>query len=127
MGPLILQIAQAYTLLGSVVAAVFVLWGVERVAPGARGAWTFRPLIVPGVILLWPLVLWRWRVLARGEDACRRHRPPRRAQHLIALALAVAVPVLLATGVLLRQDGPQERPAVPLARAATDAGKAVSP
>lgn len=115
MAGLVLDVAQGYAMIGIVVAAVFVLWGVGRVAPDARGAWTFRPLIVPGVIALWPLVLWRWWAVSRGEDAAARHRPPRRAQNLVALALAVAIPVVLAVGLLARQDGPGERAAVMIA------------
>lgn len=126
MAGLVLDVASAYALLGGIVAAVFVLWGVGRVSPDARGAWTFRPLIVPGVILLWPLVLWRWRVLARGEDAGARHRPPRHVQDLVALALAVAIPLVIATALVIRQDGPHERPAVPLAKANAASGGAAS-
>ena len=126
MATLVLDLAHGYALLGIAVAAVFVLWGVGRVAPDARGAWTFRPLIVPGVILLWPLVLWRWWLIARGGDGCARHRPPRRGQDILALALALAIPLLIATGLVVRQDGPSERPAVPLAKADGAAGGAAS-
>jgi hypothetical protein len=35
------------------------------VDPAARGAYAFRPLLLPGLVLLWPLVAWRWAVLAR--------------------------------------------------------------
>jgi hypothetical protein len=127
MTSVILNIAQGYALIGCAVAVVFVLWGVGRVAADARGAWTFRPLIVPGVILLWPLVLWRWHVLSRGKEVGgRAHRPPRRAQDLLALALAVAIPLVLATGLVVRQDGPKERPAVQLSKATDDVRKAAS-
>ena len=51
---------------GVVVAAAFLLGGgIERVAPAARGAYAVRPLLAPGVVLLWPRVLWRWAVLTR--------------------------------------------------------------
>jgi hypothetical protein len=50
---------------GAVVAAAFLAFGLDRVAPAARGAWAFRPLLVPGLLLLWPLVLWRWAILER--------------------------------------------------------------
>ena len=56
----------AYAALGAGVAAAFLLFGIERVDPAARGAYAFRPLLVPGLMLLWPLVLCRWRVLARA-------------------------------------------------------------
>jgi hypothetical protein len=55
----------AYAALGAVVALAFLTVGIERVDPAARGAYAFRPLLLPGVILLWPLVLWRWWRLER--------------------------------------------------------------
>ncbi|MGE3246505.1 MAG: hypothetical protein AB7F96_01385 [Beijerinckiaceae bacterium] len=58
-------IAKVYAAIGIVVAAAFVFFGLDRIDASARGAWSFRPLIVPGVILLWPLVLARWLTLER--------------------------------------------------------------
>lgn len=68
---IIVLIVKAYAAVGALVAAVFLLWGVDRVEPSARGAYAFRPLVAPGAIVLWPLVLWRWRALERekGEHA----------------------------------------------------------
>ncbi|MEM7069343.1 MAG: hypothetical protein AAF478_10715 [Pseudomonadota bacterium] len=54
---------------GLAVAAVFILFGIERVEPHARGSLGFRPLLIPGLTLLWPLVLWRWWVLETGREA----------------------------------------------------------
>lgn len=65
---IIVSIVKAYAAVGALVAAVFLLWGVDRVEPSARGAYVFRPLVAPGVIVLWPLVLWRWRALERGKS-----------------------------------------------------------
>lgn len=56
----LILIAKAYAIAGAVVAAAFVFFGMDRVDPAARGSYAFRPLVVPGVLLLWPLVLWRW-------------------------------------------------------------------
>ena len=55
--------AAVYAAIGLVVAAWFVLWAIERADPGAHGAYAFRPLLVPGAALLWPLVLLRCRRL----------------------------------------------------------------
>lgn len=57
----------AYGGIGLAVAAAFLLVGFDRVDPAARGAYAVRPLLLPGLVLLWPLVLWRWRILARGD------------------------------------------------------------
>ena len=64
----IIWIIQVYGGIGLAVAAAFLLFGIERVEPYARGSIGFRPLLVPGLVLLWPLVLWRWRVLAGGRE-----------------------------------------------------------
>lgn len=66
---LLVVAATAYAAAGGAVAAAFLLFGLDRVDPAARGAYAFRPLLVPGLMLLWPLVLWRWRVLARRPGA----------------------------------------------------------
>ena len=58
-----------YLLCGLVFAAPFVLAGVGRIDPhAAHGTWGFRLLIMPGTILLWPLLAQRW---LRGV-----HEPP---------------------------------------------------
>jgi hypothetical protein len=59
----------AYGGIGLVVAVAFLLVGIDRVDPAAQGAYAVRPLLLPGLVLLWPLVLWRWRVLARQGGA----------------------------------------------------------
>ena len=51
---------QIYGICGGGVAVAFLLFGVDRVDPSAHGAYAFRPLLVPGTLLLWPLVLIRW-------------------------------------------------------------------
>ncbi|WP_439596296.1 hypothetical protein [Falsiroseomonas sp.] len=56
--------AQGYALAGLAVAVVFLVFGIERVDPASRGAYGMRPLLLPGLALLWPWVLWRWAALA---------------------------------------------------------------
>ena len=46
---------------GLVFALLFIVLGVSRVDPSARGgSWGFRLLILPGSAALWPLLAWRW-------------------------------------------------------------------
>lgn len=114
--------ARTYGLIGLAVAASFLIWGIERVAEGAKGAWVFRPLLIPGLVLIWPLVLWRWIVLSFGWDDWRgRHAPPRKAPGAIWAALAVLIPVIFFGALILRQNSPLERPAVLLAPPAAEA------
>jgi hypothetical protein len=65
IAPVLVSAAEIYGAVGLAVAALFLVFGLERIDPAARGAYAFRPLLVPGIVLLWPLVLWRWRALAR--------------------------------------------------------------
>jgi hypothetical protein len=62
---LIVHAVAAYLVAGLVIALSFVLWGIDRVDPAAAGAYAFRPFLLPGLILLWPVVLWRWVALER--------------------------------------------------------------
>ena len=69
VGIVIYWLAAAYVSCGGAVAATFLAFGLDRIDPAARGGYAFRPLLVPGLILLWPLVLvtWRRRVNASTE------------------------------------------------------------
>lgn len=58
--PLILVLAMGYALVGGAVGLAFLLFGLSRQDPASVGAYAFRPLLLPGLALLWPLVLWRW-------------------------------------------------------------------
>ncbi len=115
---LIVRIGQGYCLAGALAAVAFLAFGLSRVAPGARGAYAFRPLLLPGLVLLWPLVLWRWWRLARppgGTSLGRRYGGTHRA---VWTVLAVALPLLLLAALALRQGGPLEAAPVRLAEPA---------
>jgi hypothetical protein len=56
----LLTLVSVYAALGLAVGLGFLLFGLPRRDPGAVGAYAFRPLLLPGLIALWPLVLWRW-------------------------------------------------------------------
>jgi hypothetical protein len=65
LAEMLLVAAQAYGAVGLVAGVAFLLFGIDRVEPAARGAYGFRPLMLPGLALLWPWVLWRWFALSR--------------------------------------------------------------
>jgi hypothetical protein len=65
----ILGYVQHYATVGVVVALAFLVFGVGRISPEARGSYLFRLLVLPGVIGLWPLVAWRWFTLERDRRA----------------------------------------------------------
>jgi hypothetical protein len=50
-----------YLLCGLVFAVPFAIVGVGKIDPhAAHGTWGFRLLIIPGTILLWPMLALRW-------------------------------------------------------------------
>ena len=65
MAAIIVYAATLYGAAGLTAAAIFLLWGIDRVDPTAAGAYAFRPLLIPGIVLLWPAVLLRWARLER--------------------------------------------------------------
>ncbi|MEL6477194.1 MAG: hypothetical protein AAFR17_07685 [Pseudomonadota bacterium] len=103
----ILEIVRWWGLAGLVTAVAFLAVGIDRIDEDARGAYVFRPLLIPGILILWPLVLWRWWVLETGRDAWPlRHRPPRRAHLWAALTMAVLIPLIYLTALGIKQSWP---------------------
>jgi len=104
IGPatLIVGLAEAWLCTGAAVALCFLFFRLDRLDPGAHDAYAFRFVILPGLMLLWPLVVWRW--LRPGSDLVPRP-PGSRRRHARAWAvLAVILPAILLTGLLLRQN-----------------------
>ncbi|RFB77974.1 hypothetical protein [Methylovirgula sp. 4M-Z18] len=54
-------------LIGLTVAIAFLALGFDKIDEAAHGAYAVRPLLVPGLVLLWPLVIWRWTALSRQK------------------------------------------------------------
>ncbi|MEM0905957.1 MAG: hypothetical protein AAGJ94_01245 [Pseudomonadota bacterium] len=110
---MILLALEVYALIGALVAAVFLTVGIGRVAPDAQGAYAFRPLVAPGVIVLWPLVLVRWFQLERGATVTQSaHQPPKRIQDRAIIVMAVAVPVIIFSALFIMQSGLRDAPAI---------------
>lgn len=103
----ILMLAKLWLWAGALVAAAFLLVGLGRIDEDARDTFVFRILLVPGVLLIWPLVLWRWVRLERGEPFMGRYRPPR-AHDVAAAVMSVAIVAALALSYTARQDWPAE-------------------
>ncbi|MEM9321119.1 MAG: hypothetical protein AAGA70_19255 [Pseudomonadota bacterium] len=99
----VLTLVEIWLWIGAAVAAAFLFVGIDRIDEDARGAYVFRPLLVPGILLIWPLVLWRWWVLETGRDQWRaRHMPPRIAHRAASVFLAAAILALIIAGVVHR-------------------------
>ena len=59
----------AYLAIGLMVGVSFVWKGVSRIDPAAQGASpTFRLLILPGSIALWPWIVQRWLQARNGVE-----------------------------------------------------------
>jgi hypothetical protein len=58
---LLLAVLAGYGLAGMLFSLPFLLRGVGRIDPAAaRGTRGFRLAILPGVVMLWPWLAWRW-------------------------------------------------------------------
>jgi len=44
---LIVNLVKIYLSIGAIVAALFLIFGIDRIDPAAHGAYAFRPLLVP--------------------------------------------------------------------------------
>lgn len=105
----ILMIVQAWGVIGAIVAVPFLIFGMDQIDEDARGAYVFRPLLVPGILLIWPLVLWRWRVIASDRDPwARRYRPARKNHQWFAFAMPVAIVLIIVAGLSVRQTWPAD-------------------
>lgn len=58
-----------YGMVGIFIAIVFLVVGIGRVDSNARGNYAFRPILIPGIMVLWPLILARWYILERERRA----------------------------------------------------------
>lgn len=104
---LIITMARWWLYIGAVVAVLFLTVGIDRIDKNARGSYTFRPLLVPGILLLWPLVLWRWmRLEARGDHWSLHYRPLRAAHAPVWFALAILIPTILLGALVIRKPWP---------------------
>ncbi len=126
---LILQVAGAYCLAGLCFAVVFVSVRSERFDPSAAtGSWGFRLAIIPGVVVLWPVLLAKVSSVRRGGgaegDAERPVSPERlRRNHALAFfVLAVAVPLLFLVALVWRAPGWEDVPAAEVSGLARHGG-----
>ena len=103
------MLARYWLIIGGLVAVVFLTIGIDRIDEDARGAYAFRPLLVPAVLLIWPLVVWRWFILETGrENPFSRFRPVRQAHDAVAIILAIAIIGIIALGLNIRQQWPAD-------------------
>lgn len=62
-------VAAGYAAVGVLFGLAFVITGVTRLDPAARGtSVAFRVLILPGAAALWPFLLLRWLFVTRAPQ-----------------------------------------------------------
>ena len=100
---------QTWGIIGTVVATVFLTVGIERIDEDARGAYFFRPLLIPGVLLIWPLVLWRWwRIETEAAPWAARYRAVRRIHGLAVILMSIGIVAIVIAGLSVRQSWPDD-------------------
>lgn len=105
----ILFFLKIWMIIGAVIAVVFLTIGIDRIDEDAQGAYVFRPLLVPALLVIWPLVLWRWFVLETGSDRWQnRHNPPRNAHFWVSIIFAISIPAIIIVGLAQRQVWPAD-------------------
>ena len=69
MVEVILIIVLIYLLMGVLFVIPFLMKGLAKVDEGAHGGTIgFKIIIIPGVIVFWPLLLKKWRKLKAGQE-----------------------------------------------------------
>lgn len=98
-----------YLALGVILLAPFHHSALPRIDESARDAsWGFRVVVSPGLVALWPIILWKWNVARHGGHAHGRPDAPvsshriRRSQALLMKLIAIAVPLLVAAAIFSR-------------------------
>lgn len=70
----IIMLVKGWAIIGLAVSALFIFWGIDRVDGAAKDAYAFRPLLIPGIVVIWPMVLWRWWQLEKSRKyGCAPH------------------------------------------------------
>lgn len=100
---------QVWGAFGIAVALIFLFVGIDRVDEDARGAYIFRPLLVPGILLIWPLVLWRWwQIESETTQWIKRYQPVRSGYGVAIVLMVAAILFSLVAGLAVRQSWPAD-------------------
>ena len=109
LAALLIAIAELWLYAGAAIAAVFLTIGIDRIDEDARGAYVFRPLLIPGIMLIWPIVLWRWYALETGRNNWTvRYQPARAAHGQWWLVFGIVIPLIFIGAMALRQIRPAD-------------------
>lgn len=105
----IVEFARWWLVIGAAVTVVFLTVGIDRIDEDSRGAYAFRPLLIPGILLIWPLVLWRWmRLETKSDRWAARYKPPRAIHLPVSIILTAALGFAILSGLAVRQTWPTD-------------------
>ncbi|WP_299140177.1 hypothetical protein [uncultured Tateyamaria sp.] len=111
---------QTWGIIGAIVALIFLTIGIDRIDEDARGAYVFRPLLIPAVLLIWPIVLWRWWQIETERAAwAARYRPVRAYYGAAVCLMSLGIVVIVFTGLSIRQTWPGDVAPVQLSEGVT--------
>jgi len=79
--------------------------------------------LLPGLVLLWPLVIWRWLEAPPADAQPSLKRRHKRAHAAIWSGLALGLTLILGTGLMLRQHDVPASSSVRIGPAPSDAGE----
>lgn len=111
---ILLIVAAVYLIAGLLFAIPFVVSGVNKIDEGAHGSSIgFRIIIIPGVIVFWPVLLKKWMRYGRQKEGAPKYSfaiKPLRKKHLLAWQiLALLLPLLIIAAVAVRPSFPKEK------------------
>ena len=112
----VLALFRAYAIVGVLVAFSFLLFGLDRIDAAARQSYVFRALIFPGLVLIWPVVVLRWRQASAGAAQLPQAPVARHAavHAVVWVCLAALIPLLLGAAFLQGRPAFPERLSTPL-------------
>ena len=117
----LLMLAKTWGAIGGLVALAFLTVGIDRIDEDADGAYVFRPLLIPGILLIWPLVLWRWyRIASEADTWAKRYQPQRQTHKWFAYTMPVVIVAIIVAGLSVRQEWPDHIAPTQLAAPAGD-------
>lgn len=121
MAATLVLMGEIWLWIGAVVAAIFLTIGIDRIDEDAQSAYVFRPLLIPGILLIWPLVLWRWWSIERhGDITMKRYQTVRRGHAVAAVLMSAAIVLLLGLSWNARQDWPGDIAPVQMTKGANE-------
>ena len=114
---IILLIAACYLALGFLFAIAFIIKGVHAIDEGAHGSSIgFYIIIIPGVIVFWPVLLKKWIQIKGSRKAAEQApkysfaiKPLRKKHFQVWQILALLLPFIIIAAIVVRPEFPEDK------------------